>query len=368
MKNNSFEIINRPENTRLFDKNIKWSTELIDYENHPAYSNLISKASFADKASSVAKFSLKLVPLLVKRLIKYEMIPLEIRNPKGLSAWVTLVGVSLRNALGLAKKVKSAEAVTDVFKTLEETGCCVIKMDDELYAKLEEISKKHFDILAEARVATENDKRDFMDSRGSVDSRTHGVELYNLIQEILKSSGVLPAVSRYMKRQATLIDVNPQINDASDNFWKHIFEDMNFDKIPATSYYHRDATGGDLKAIFYMSDVGPKNGPFSYVVGSNNLDISRTDDLIGEANDHNGLTSTDLKAREQFSALPKKLRQKGAFGNDLVEDTPLFKEIMDGNWSITGSKGSIVLFDTKGIHRGGMVVEGDRKVITTVLG
>jgi hypothetical protein len=226
----------------------------------------------------------------------------------------------------------------------------------------------HFDILEERRRHTASGERSFEESRGSVDSREHGVALYNEINSILQRSGILDAASLYLGRQARLIDVNPQINDSSDSFWRNIFPDMTNFALPKTAYFHRDASGGDLKAIFYMSDVGAQNGPFSYVVGSNKLSMSRVDDLIAEANDHNGLSSTSLPARQRFAALPSKLRQKGSFGNDLKDDVALSREIGDGVWLITAPKGSIVLFDTKGIHRGGMVEDGNRYVITTVIG
>ena len=104
------------------------------------------------------------------------------------------------------------------------------------------------------------------------------------------------------------------------------------------------------------------------MLGSNRIRISRLDDLICEANDSNGLAGTDAKSRARFAALPRKLRQKGAFGNDLAPDSPLGREIGKGQWAVTADRGSIVLFDTKGIHRGGMVEDGERRVITCVIG
>ena len=69
-----------------------------------------------------------------------------------------------------------------------------------------------------------------------------------------------------------------------------------------------------------------------------------------------------------FAALPRKLRQKCAFGNDLKADSPMLEEIVRATWKITAPAGSVVLFDTKGIHRGGMVEQGERRVLTCVLG
>jgi hypothetical protein len=233
-------------------------------------------------------------------------------------------------------------------------------------ARLEAVAAGQFEALA-ARRGRANGKRQFEESRGQA-SRLEQGPLFDAIETILRESGVMAAADAYLGRPARLIDVNPQINDVTDSFWRDIFPDTELGELPATAYCHRDASGGDLKAIIYLSDVGGRNGPFSYVLGSNRIRISRLDDLICEANDSNGLGATDPAARRRFAALPKKLRQKGAFGNDLTPASPLSEDIKAGLWSIEAPRGSIVLFDTKGIHRGGMVVEGERRVVTCVIG
>ena len=368
MKNFSFEILDAPENAKLFDPNIIWVPKLVDYAAHPAYAALIAEANFGRKLKSRVRFYKSMMPLLVKRLIRYEMIPREIREPSNLVDWFKLIGTSLHNGLGLHSKNKQEKKTSEVFKTLDANGLCVLQMEDSLFTELENVAQEHFDRLEKQRNRTQSDDREFDESRGSVDAREYGNQLYKTINGILENAGILDAASKYMGRKAKLVDGNPQINDSSDTFWLKVFPDMKLEDIPITAYHHRDASGGDLKAIFYMSDVGPNNGPFSYAIGSHKLHIPRVDDLIAEANDFNGMSGTTLEMRRLFSALPEKLRQKGTFGNDLVEQSILSKEIEKSVWKITGSKGSIVLFDTKGIHRGGMVSSGDRRVITNVVG
>lgn len=238
---------------------------------------------------------------------------------------------------------------------------------DERFEELARIAVPHFERLEQRRARKRLGDREFDESRSNVDAREHGDALYKAIKSILIDSGIMDAASRYLGRDARLIDLNPQINGSTDSFWRNIFPDMTAMKLPDTAYFHHDASGGDLKAIFYMTDVGPQHGPFSYVVDSNKLNMSRFDDLITEANDHNGLSGTGPEARKRFAALPRKLRQKGAFGNDLPDDSRLAREIKRGLWQITSNKGAIVLFDTKGDHRGGMVVEGERRVSPTSL-
>lgn len=364
----NFEVINTPADIKPFDSSLKWEPTLVDYAYHPAYQPLTQSASPVLRAKALLQFTRSMVPLMFKRLIRYEMIPVEVRSPKTAGDFGKLLVTAGRNALGLHPRGPDATQPLEVFTTLERDGVCVVKIAEDRFAALSDLSRPHFARLEERRAKTATGDRSFDESRSNVDSREHGVELFAALNQIIIDSGIMESASRYLGRQARLIDVNPQINDASDSFWRNIFPDMDGFKLPDSAYFHRDASGGDLKAIFYMSDVGPKNGPFSYVVGSNKMEMSKLDDLIAEANDHNGLSATTRQARERFAALPGKLRQKGAFGNDLKDDDQLAREIREGLWSITAGKGSIVLFDTKGVHRGGMVVEGNRYVITTVIG
>lgn len=123
-----------------------------------------------------------------------------------------------------------------------------------------------------------------------------------------------------------------------------------------------------MKVIFYMSDVSVENGPFNYSVGSHKIEMSRFNDYICEANDSNGLAGTHKDARKVFMALPRKFRQKGTFGNDLSDTSKISQKILNSNFEVTASAGTFVVFDTKGIHRGGCVTNGERRVITCVVG
>ena len=249
---------------------------------------------------------------------------------------------------------------------MAEHGINVVTIPGRQFDELNAAARSEFERLA-GRRGRSNGQRVFEESRGQA-SRANQRELFEAIEGTLKDAGVFRIASAYLGREATLIDVNPQINDTSDSFWRDIFPDAGLKSLPPTAYCHRDASGGDLKAIIYMTDVDDRTGPFSYVVGSNRMRISRVDDLICEANDSNGLAGTDARARARFAALPRKLRQKGSFGNDLTPDSVLGREIIAGLWSVTAPRGSIILFDTKGIHRGGMVEDGERRVITCVIG
>lgn len=343
----------------------RWDPSCIDYDNHFAYRDLAARPSLRDRAEALAIFAASMVKLLLKRAIRYEMIPFHLRADRSPAGRMRFAVAAFGNmTAGAMRKRRSSD--DEGAAAMDRQGCLVVTMPEEQRARLESIAADQFAALA-ARRGQSSGRRQFEESRGQA-SRLEQAPLFDQIEAILRESGVMAAADAYLGRRARLVDVNPQINDVTDSFWRDIFPDAGVSELPATAYCHRDASGGDLKAIFYLSDVGDRNGPFSYALGSNRIRISRLDDLICEANDSNGLGATDPVARRRFAALPKKLRQKGAFGNDLTPASPLAGDIESSLWSIKAPTGSIVLFDTKGIHRGGMVVEGERRVITCVIG
>lgn len=344
----------------------RWDPSFIDYDRHFAYRDLAARPSLQDRAEALTIFAASMAKLLLKRAIRYEMIPYHVRADRSPAGRLRFARAALGNMTAGAMRRRHATAGAAAGATMDRHGCLVVTMPHEQRLELEAIAAGQFEALA-ARRGRSAGKRQFEESRGQA-SRMEQGPLFDQIEAILRESGVMAAADAYLGRPAQLIDVNPQINDVTDSFWRDIFPDAELGELPATAYCHRDASGGDLKAIFYLSDVGDRNGPFSYALGSNRIRISRIDDLICEANDSNGLGATDPVARRRFAALPKKLRQKGAFGNDLTPASPLTGDIESSLWSIQAPGGSIVLFDTKGIHRGGMVVEGERRVITCVIG
>ncbi|WP_374943862.1 hypothetical protein [Sphingomonas sp.] len=350
------------------DATFVWRSDLIDYTRHDAYADLVSAAGWSRKMAALAGYASRFALLAAKRVVHYEMIPTEYRNGRSLRDRLGFIGVAARNALGFVRKAprRTDAATNPAIGQLDTQGIAVLTMPLARVTQLMALAEPYFERLAARRGGTAAG-RAFEESRSTTD-RTSSPDLFALIETIFDESGLSIAAADYLGRPARLIDVNPQINDRSDSFWRDIFGDLRGRTLPKTAYYHRDASGGDLKVIIYCSDVGPTNGPFSYAVGSNNMVISRIDDLLCEANDHNGLAATDLAARRRFAALPAKLRQKGSFGNDLPDDQPESARIVGSTWQIVSPKGSIVAFDTKGIHRGGMVEEGERRVITCVLG
>lgn len=361
-----YDVQGPPGSLVPFSATFGWNAARIDYARHPAYAELKGGAGLAMQVATLVGYSRSFVSLLTKRAIQYELVPHQYRSPRGAGDRLGFIGNGLRNMFRFLRPARPLPQQSVCGRELAANGISAVVIPDVRFAALDAASKPHFDALA-ARRGRKVNRREFDESRASADRRDDPA-LYTLIESILDEAGVSDAANRYLGRKAKLVDVNPQINDPSDTFWLDIFPDREGEPIPDAAYFHCDASGGDLKAIIYMTDVGPDNGPFTYAIGSNHLRVGKVDDLLREANDHNGLSGTDPEARRKFAALPRFLQRKWSFGNDLDNASPLSEAIRKAAWDVTAPKGSIVLFDTKGIHRGGMVEKGERRVITCVLG
>lgn len=361
-----YTVVPAPKSLSPIDSDQRWADHVINYATHPAYAGFVESAGLGAKISATTFYAAKFALLMTKRLIRYEMIPYKFRTAQSARDWAGFVVTGFKNIFGRARSKRALTGRSPLSEQLLDTGIVGIQIPEHRMTELQAHADRHFVALEERRGRRPN-RRDFDESRATADPRDSAA-LFAVLNTIFTEAGVFDAARDYVGRDVSLIDVNPQINDPSDTFWLDIFPDIERPALPKAAYYHRDASGGDLKAILYYSDVGPKNGPFTYAIGSNRMPISKIDDLLGEANDHNGLSGTTPEARRKFASLPAMFQRKGAFGNDLSDDAPLAKAIQQASWEVTASKGSIIVFDTKGIHRGGMVEQGERRVITCVLG
>jgi hypothetical protein len=339
-------------------------SQWVDYGAHPAYRDLIGASAWTDRARAMWRFARQAVVIAGKRVIRYEMIPVSVRRPKTARSLLSFAAAAARNMLPARKQDLSSSPLS---QALREQGCIVSVVPAAQFARIEALAAPAFRALDARRAQSGTTDREFDESRAYSDRRSN-TALFDEIASQLDAAGILAAASDYLGRPAQLVDINPQINDRSDSFWRKVFPDLQLKAVPPSAYFHRDASGGDLKAIIYMTAVDDQNGPFTYCVGSNRLRPSRIPDLICETNDSNGLSSTDPKLRRIFASLPRRLRLKGAFGNDVTEGSLIEARLLQSAWAITGPAGAIVLFDTKGIHRGGMVEKSERRVITCVIG
>jgi hypothetical protein len=361
------EMISPPSHAARLELTVEeGSLSQIEYEHHPAYESLVAATTPAGRLAALAIFLRYLVVVVGKRALGYELIPAHLRRPRSVSAVGELLLHVLRRAVPSGQDPAGADHPSSkVLDNLRRDGCCVIVASAGDLEAIASASASAFSDLRGARGSKE-DGRAFMESRTQV-LRDSGSSLFEVIDACFRNCGVLQSVSAYRGRKVRLIDVNPQINDRSDDFWKRAFPDMG-SPVPRTAYLHKDASGGDIKVMIYLSDVGPANGPFSFVLNSHSYARSQRGDWVEETNDYAGFSGTDRWARSQFASLPRGLRRKCAFGNDIQDDDPISRRLLESEWRITGRRGTVVVFDPKGFHRGGMVEAGERLVITCTIG
>ena len=63
----------------------QWTPGLVDYEHHHAYSGLIARPGLKTRLQALSIFGRSMAKLLLKRAIKYELIPFDIRRDKSLA-------------------------------------------------------------------------------------------------------------------------------------------------------------------------------------------------------------------------------------------------------------------------------------------
>ncbi|HYH42453.1 MAG TPA: hypothetical protein VD867_10740, partial [Burkholderiales bacterium] len=200
----------------------------VDYATHPAYQPLLGRASLVERARALADFAKYFGVIVIKRSISYEMIPLPFRKPRtpGEAARFTLAamrGVG-RNILG-GRGPKAAPIANGVDQDLREHGICVVALTPHDFSRVAEKAQPLFDELRRTRGQRELGGRKFEESRRNASPKLHA-SLFATVQSVFEQRGILAGVSGYTGRKVKLVDINPQINDASDDFWLRTFPDL----------------------------------------------------------------------------------------------------------------------------------------------
>jgi hypothetical protein len=190
-------------------------------------------------------------------------------------------------------------------------------------------------------------------------------ELFNSLRQTLKREGVLDGASEYLGKPLDVQFLRLTFRDTTYD-GKRPFKDLKH-IAPRTSQLHVDHVW-TVKCILYISEVNEKNGPFCYCIGSHKLHIGWLESQVRRANDRAKLSNNQLKWRRLFSALPAIFQKKAQFGNDLNEDSPEINQLLESERIFTSGEGDLIVFDDKGIHRGGLIDEGTRWALQIRLG
>ena len=186
---------------------------------------------------------------------------------------------------------------------------------------------------------------------------TDGPDVFEALREAMSATGALDAASRYQRRTIHVRYIKLIIN-RPDYWWKNPFADIGLPDPPAIQMHvdHLWTT----KAILYLTEVGEKNGPFRYCLGTHRARIGWLEGAARRANDRVDMSSCTPEQRRLFHALPRLLRRKAKFGNDLPPDHPALAQLLASEKSFGSADGDLILFDDRGMHRGGLLEEGER--------
>ena len=185
-------------------------------------------------------------------------------------------------------------------------------------------------IVAEIdRLIAEEKANAWQDDEGS-DTRLYGSHLYSdLIERFHTDPFLIEIGERYLRSEL--------IN--SHTLGAKLIPKMN--NLGSGGGWHRDSVfKKQYKSILYLTDVDEENGPFQFVMGS-----------------HNKSTIYSSIKRNGFTA------HQNRISNDSVNT---FLQSHQGFESkiCTASKGTVILVDTSGIHRGMPIIKGSRYALT----
>jgi hypothetical protein len=335
----------------------------IDYESHPAYGK-----TFGEKHAATALRAIRrLTPKLARLAVRYAIDHVRQAFAPSAAGLESLSAVSRHHLTTL----KRDGVILTGFS--EEDRRALVAAAEPYFARLQDrldtiplVDRRFHDCQLVLRPAHGPALR-----RGAIKQLSkRGVfftpfveapEVFACVERGLTNSGILDAASVYRGRQLRVEILALQINEAGEPFLRHHFRDLGADD-PASTYMHVDTQLRIIKGIFYMDPVGPANGPFCYVPGTQEPHRSLAETITRGACDMSGLSRRDREDRELFWSLPRPLQRKADFGTDLGDDdarTLLERETK----FLSGPGRDLVVFDNDGIHRGALIDEGRRRIL-----
>lgn len=310
-----------------------------DYRVHPAYGGLFGAPPLADRLRALRR----LLPVLWMQVKIYAH-----THRRRCAAPLPALAAPLRPLL-------------DEFR---ESGAFVRTLPAADLAMLANRSAPYLAAIDAHKRGRAADARRFMDKVWYV-KRAEDPALYRTIEDVLERGGIFAVASHYRGAPVRLFKVHYQSNDPTDPDWRDHFRDANHPD-PASAYLHMDSSMRRIRCLIYLNEVGAENGAFRLILGSHRLPHG-FDYLVRKANDLCGLDKCDLETRRLFAALPRALQRKAEFGNDLDGGDPEVRALLAAEREFTSAAGNCIVFDTDGLHRGGMVREGTRRLLQITL-
>ena len=311
----------------------------IDYASHPAYGGML------DPHPSLAKRALaELEPLIEEtRAIEREK----------------------QARFGYAHSYSDA-----VGEALVRDGVTTVQLAETLLDPIERAAAPVMGRIAgrleEARASGERLR--FKTALEGVGRETHP-ELWAAIERAMRESGALDLTAAYFGAPGAKVrSAGLLLNQPNQDWAVRLYRDIEMEA-PPTAGFHIDSDGKCfVKVVLYLTDVGPEQGPFGMVRGSHRWGEGGEDRIYRRAFDKSGLVIRSAKKRRMFLSLPPEMQVKAEFGGDMLAGAPEAEALLSEEFVALGPRGQLNLFDPEGVHRGGNVRSGERRVALITMG
>jgi len=322
----------------------------IDFGNHPAYAALAREISSDERAATVNQYAGNLAQAR-KTLAPFQKV------------WQSPDRQPAPNA-------------SPIFEGLVRDGIVGLTPPTALRALSDEVSAPYIARLRAQIASSTQEVANAAQIRLEYNELLRS-DVGSLVKKIIGYFELMPIVSAYLGMEKIAVQVvhfkitDNGISRGQGNL--DVFQDPDMPD-PATRYFHVDGPPCDLKLILYLSDVlDISQGPFSYVVGSHAAPyISLEEFAVRVATQAFCSTATvghnrGAEGRRKLMCIPEMYRQRIDFGSDLLDDSPVARDLLARERVFYSNAAEMLLFDSKGVHRGAMVTRGTRLVMQVTL-
>lgn len=250
----------------------------------------------------------------------------------------------------------------------KETGLPTNKIHDELFEN--GISYLHIDTddlnkKLKSDINQMLDKADWRPPLGTFDRSKQMPEHVSYVNNMFNKLGILQAATKYNKGKPLQVkNVVLHIAKPTDQNYKQFLYDC--ETVSKTINTHIDPKEDVIKSMIYLNEIGEDDGPFKYIEQSQRWMHDDLQDLFGRAIT-TGSYCHDKESRASVFQLPKELRVSHNFGRLLLDGTPEQDFILDRQTSMTSDKANCCVFDTAGIHQGGVCNTGTRIALQVLM-
>lgn len=373
----------------------------IDYATHPAFRTIVAEQHFDDMEvdGQIARIDAALAELHGAQYPDEELPGAFGRGPgsdisalrnylmrtsrnQRLSEWFNRAFADVEIELLEEAKIanwrdRNENSETDkqasgIAETLHNNGMYACNLEPETLTTLRGVCAPHMNRLREKG------------KEGGIERIVYNFERYSdvgvILERFFERQGILKGLKGYVGSHVEFAGFSLEYSHDKQKWWRGLYADIGLPDAK-TAYMHYDHGSRDPKAIVALSDVSEETGPTGYVKGSHLADRSgflhtmvksldhcfRSDPSLPYETTYYRNRFSKVEYRREFLEQPAAFRACSHFGDDILDDTPLSRELLSKEVKVTRNVGNCIVFDGNyGIHRGAMVRNGERFVFQIV--